>query len=180
LEGRYATALFSAATSGKDNLKAVYGDLQNFRTAMQDSKEFRLAMESPGVDYKIKIQVIDDVTKKIGLSPESQNFFKILCENKRSFMIEKCIDVFESYYRDEMGQIVCRVTSAAELAGPQKDKVKTALQTRAGADKQLIVDYDVNPGLLGGIVVKMGDNVFDFSVNAKLERLQSTLLAPIA
>ena len=89
------------------------------------------------------------------------------------------IDNFERFYRAEKGQIVCTVTSAKPLDDASRKKVENALLKRAGAGAELIVSYEENPAIKGGLSVKMGESVLDFTVATKLERLTAALLEPI-
>lgn len=176
LEGRYADALFQAA---KANLDKVYGELTQIRSFINESQEFKLFVETPGVQPEQKNAVLDAITAKYGYSPVTGNFLKVLVENRRINRLEKMIDSFEEFYRAEKGQVLCKVMSAQELSSAQKDQVQKALQARAGKDSKLILEYEVNTAILGGLTVKMGDQVFDMSVQSKLDRLQAQLLAPV-
>eukprot|EP00930_Biecheleria_cincta_P101608 TRINITY_DN93251_c0_g1_i1.p1 TRINITY_DN93251_c0_g1~~TRINITY_DN93251_c0_g1_i1.p1 ORF type:complete len:251 (-),score=60.65 TRINITY_DN93251_c0_g1_i1:67-750(-) len=177
LEGRYATALFMAS-SGR--LETVYNDLVVIRTMMQESKEFKLAIETPGVDPESKLVAFEAICKKAGTDAAVINFMKVLVENKRAHLLSKMIDLFENFYRAEKGLVLCKVTSAAPLSSAQQGQVKDAVQKRAEKGATLIMEYNTNPALLGGLVVKMGEAVLDFSVTTRLERLQTQLLAPVA
>merc|ERR1719171_128389 len=145
-----------------------------------ESPEFKLFIETPGVGGEEKTAVLEALGSKSGFDTATVNFLKVLIENKRIGMIGKVIESFEAMYRAEKGQVMCKVTSAAELSSGHKKEVAAALQKRAGASAKLMLDYDVNPALLGGLVVKMGDAVFDYSIQTKVERLQTQLLAPVA
>lgn len=176
LEGRYATALFTAA---KSNLDKVYADMTQIRTFMEESNDFKLFVETPGVNPQQKNAVMDNLAQKYGYSPVTTNFLKVLVENRRLTNLGKMIASFEEFYRAEKGQVLCKVMSATELSAAQKTQVQTALQTRAEKGSKLILEYEVNPALLGGLTVKMADQVFDFSVQSKLDRLQAQLLSPV-
>ena len=89
------------------------------------------------------------------------------------------IDLFEAFYRAEKGLVLCKVTSASALTSSGQGDVKKAMEARAEKGSTLIMEWDVNPQLMGGLVVKMGDAVYDYSVQTKLERLQTQLLAPL-
>lgn len=84
------------------------------------------------------------------------------------------------FYRAEKGLVPCRVTSAAPLSSAQQSQVQKAMEQRAGKGATLIMDYATNPAMLGGLVVKMGEAVFDNSVATRLERLQTQLLVPLS
>mmetsp|Transcript_28009 Transcript_28009/g.77404 ORF Transcript_28009/g.77404 Transcript_28009/m.77404 type:complete len:232 (+) Transcript_28009:92-787(+) len=176
LEGRYATALFMASGN---NLEKVYSDLVELKAMMAESKEFKLMVEAPGIQPEAKVAALEQVCSEVGTDPSVVNFLKVLVENKRMHLLEKMINLFESFYRAEKGHVLCKVTSAAALDSRQKTAVKKAMQKRAEKGSTLIMEYDVSPAVLGGLVVKMGEAVYDFSVTTRLERLQTQLLAPL-
>eukprot|EP00434_Breviolum_minutum_P014214 symbB.v1.2.012533.t1/scaffold819.1/size162441/4 len=170
LEGRYATALFMAS---KDKLDKVYGDLTALRGMMAESQELKLAIETPGIQPESKVAAFEAICGKASMDGS------VLVENKRAHLLSRMIDIFENFYRAEKGLVLCKVTSAAPLSSAQQDQVKAAMQKRAQGS-QLIMEYNTNPALLGGLVVKMGEAVLDNSVSTRLERLQTQLLAPVA
>eukprot|EP00927_Polykrikos_kofoidii_P052805 TRINITY_DN46772_c0_g1_i1.p1 TRINITY_DN46772_c0_g1~~TRINITY_DN46772_c0_g1_i1.p1 ORF type:complete len:243 (+),score=46.44 TRINITY_DN46772_c0_g1_i1:100-729(+) len=176
LEGRYATALFMASS---DRLDRVYDDLVEFRSMMNDSVQFKNMIETPGISPEMKVAALEDVCSQAGSDEAVSNFLKVLVENKRSHLLLKMINMFETFYRAEKGLVLCEVMSATPLDYNAKERVQEAMQQRAEAGAQMIMEYSVNPALMGGLVVKMGDAVFDQSVSSKLERLQTQLLAPV-
>lgn len=177
LEGRYATALFMASS---DRLDKVYGDLSALRDMMSSSKEFKLMVDSPGIDPNDKIKAIEAVAGSAGIDGSVVNFMKVLIENKRLGLLPRMIDLYETFYRAEKGLVPCTVTSAKDLSSSEQSQVQAAMQKRAGADATLIMDFTTNPLILGGLVVKLGEAVYDNSVATRLERLQTQLLAPLA
>lgn len=177
MEGRYATALFMASS---DRLDKVHADLMSIRDMMNESKEFRLAVETPGIEPESKIAAFEAICKKAGSDPAVLNFIKVMVENKRTHLLSRTIDLFENFYRAEKGLVLCKVTSAAPLSSAQQSQVKDAMQKRAEKGATLIMEYNTNSALLGGLVVKMGEAVLDFSTSTRLERLQTQLLAPVA
>eukprot|EP00927_Polykrikos_kofoidii_P062318 TRINITY_DN57123_c0_g1_i1.p1 TRINITY_DN57123_c0_g1~~TRINITY_DN57123_c0_g1_i1.p1 ORF type:complete len:219 (+),score=51.46 TRINITY_DN57123_c0_g1_i1:46-702(+) len=176
LEGRYATALFMASS---DRLETIYADLVNLRTMMNESVDFKLMIETPGISPEMKVAALNDVCDAAATDVAVVNFLKVLVENKRSHLLSKMIDMFEAFYRAEMGLVLCQVASATPLGYEQKSQVQKAMEKRAAAGSELIMEFTVNPSLMGGLVVKMGEAVIDQSVTAKLERLQAQLLAPV-
>jgi len=177
LEGRYATALFMASS---DRLDKVYDDLASLRTMMQESQEFKLMVETPGIDPESKVAAFEAICESAAPDGAVLNFLKVLIENKRSNRLGPIIDLFEAFYRAENGLVLCKVTSAEELSVAQQAEVKTAMEMRAEPGSTLIMEYSTNPALMGGLVVKMGEAVLDQSVSTRLERLTSQLLAPVA
>lgn len=176
LEGRYATALFMAS-SGK--LDKVYDDLTGLRQMMDASKDFKLVVETPGVAPDAKASALGAICAKAGADATVVNFLKVLAENKRMHKLYRMIDIFETFYRAEKGLVLCKVTSAEALSSAQQAQVKEAMQKRAEKGSTLIMEYTTSSALLGGLVVKMGEAILDFSVTTRLERLQTQLLAPL-
>lgn len=177
LEGRYATALFMAAP---ERLDKVYADLMNFREMMNESKDLKLLVQTPGIDPRSKVAALKGVCSSAGIDDAVFNFMQVLVENKRLKLLPKMIELFEVFYRAEKGLIPCLVTSATDLGKAEKKKVEAAMAKRAGAGATLIMEYSTEPRIMGGLVVKMGEAVYDYSVSNRLTRMEMQLLAPLA
>ncbi|CAK0909845.1 unnamed protein product [Prorocentrum cordatum] len=176
LEGRYATALFMATS---DRSEKVYQDLVGIRDMMKESPQFKLLIETPGIEGDAKVKALDAIVQKIKADPAILNFMKVLIENKRLYLLSRMIDLYETFYRAEKGLVLCKVTSAEALTSKQQAAVKAAMEKRAEKGSTLLMEYTTNPAILGGLVVKMGEAVLDQSVSTRLERLQTQLLAPV-
>merc|ERR1719343_82710 len=147
---------------------------------MEGSTDFKLLIETPGIDPENKVMALESVCSKAGADASVVNFLKVLVENKRITSLARVIDLFEVFYRAEKGMVLCQVTSAAALSAAQKGQVKAAMTSRAAEGSTIIMEYATNPAILGGLVVKMGDAVFDNSVATRLERIQNQLLQPLS
>lgn len=177
LEGRYSTALMQVVKA-QNNMDKVFQDLDHIRACSEESVEFRTFIETPAMKNSEKIAAFQALGQQYGYDKITLNYINTLIENRRLRDLVKLIDNFEVFYRAEKGQVVCHVVSPAELSNPDKKKVVQSLSKRAGG-AELIVHYEVSPSIVGGLVVKMGDAVFDFSIASRLERLQNKLLAPV-
>merc|ERR1719271_1216165 len=98
-----------------------------------------------------KMAAVTQITKK--MSPMSQNFLLLLVENKRLDMVTKMVDSFEELYRDEKGIKVAKVVTAAEITSAQKSAITKAVQA-VEPKAQLTFEYEIQPAMLGGFVVK--------------------------
>merc|ERR1711862_730149 len=105
---------------------------------MEESPQFKLMVETPGIQPDMKIAALEQVCKKVGTDPATLNFIKVLIENKRMHLLAKMIDMFEMFYRAEKGLILCKVTSAQTLTGAQQGDVKKSMEKRA--EKRFDVD----------------------------------------
>merc|ERR1719382_1910399 len=149
------------ASGGK--LDKGYSDMFGLRSMMEGSQDFKLLVETPGIDPESKVLALEAVCKKSGSEQAVVNFLKVLVENKRIHMLARIVDLFEVMYRSEKGLVLCKVTSAAALSSSQQAEVKKAMEKRAEKGSTLIMEYATNPAILGGLVVKMGEAVFDNS-----------------
>lgn len=175
---RYALALFNAAKpTGK--LEKVYQDMDAIRKLATSDASFKLFLETPGIKSDQKQNVTDDICKAVKAEGISKNFISLLIENKRLASFVSIVDLFEEYYRKDLGQLLCTVTSATEITNAQKKLVEEAISARMKSDK-LVVTYEVSSNILGGLVVKVEDQVLDHSVSSKLDRLKTQLLQPLA
>lgn len=165
------------ASDGK--LDQVYGDLAAIRDMINESAEFKLMLQTPAIAPAVKVSVLESICVKAGTDKSVINFLKVLIENKRLSCLSQIIELYETFYRAEKGLVPCEVTSAKELSEAERGQVKSAMQNRAESGSTLIMEYKVNPMLYGGLVVKLGEMVFDQSVQTRLERLQTQLLAPV-
>merc|ERR1712137_654150 len=120
-----------------DRLDKVYGDLVNLRAMMVESKDFKLMVETPGIDPEAKTKALEAVCAKAKTDPQALNFLKVLVENKRLTELPKMIDLYEVFYRAEKGLVPCTVTSASPLSSSQMSEVEAAMQKRAGAGATL-------------------------------------------
>merc|ERR1719375_309738 len=145
-----------------------------------DAPDMKLMVETPGIDPESKIAAIEAICQRAGTDAAVANFLKVLIENKRLILLPRMIDLYEVFYRAEKGLVPCTVTSAKDLTKKERTAVEASMQKRAGAGSTLIMDYNTNPLILGGLVVKMGEAVYDNSTATRLERLQTQLLAPLA
>merc|ERR1712107_674941 len=136
-------------------------------------------VETPGIQPESKVGAIEVICKQASTDAAVVNFLKVLVENKRMHLLANMIDLYEGFYRAEKGLVSCSVTSAQELSSEEQAAVKKAMEKRAAEGSTLIMEYNTNAALLGGLVVKMGEAVYDYSVSNRLERLQTALLSPV-
>lgn len=171
---RYAQALFMAARK-KDVIARVSEDLAAVQRADSDSGDrLRLFLESPQVPTEQKILVIEH-----GFRPFSHplviEFFKLLLAKKRLFRLKEIVEEFGRLVEQHQGIVRARVTSAVPLADSEMTALVASLEQ--GLSKKVMVDAHVDPAILGGMVVKVGDRIADRSVTTLLSQLREQLLS---
>ncbi|MGF1550777.1 MAG: F0F1 ATP synthase subunit delta [Sphingomonadaceae bacterium] len=172
LAGRYASALFDLARERKA-IEAVEDSLAKLREALDRSETFRRLTASPLVERDEAIQAVARVADTMKLDPLSANFLGVLARNRRLAQLAPAIAAFGRLAARHRGETSATVTSAHELDEDQVAALKSALKKRLGRD--VAVDLKVDPGLLGGLVVKIGSRMIDGSIRTKLNSLAEAM-----
>ncbi|XP_078513056.1 ATP synthase peripheral stalk subunit OSCP, mitochondrial [Lissotriton helveticus] len=169
LEGRYATALYSAASKEK-KLDQVEKDLTRVSALVKESKMFALITD-PHVKRAIKQKSLKDVLAKEKLAPITVNFVNLLAENGRLSKTESIIASFSKIMSAHRGEVLCSVTSARPLDEPTLADLKTALNGFLAKGQVLQLETKTDPAILGGMVISIGDKYIDMSTKAKIQKL---------
>ena len=171
---RYAQALFMAA-SKKDVVARVGQDLAALRTADQAADDrLRLFLEAPQVPTDQKIEVVEKGLRPFA-HPLVVEFLKLLIAKKRLFRMRDIEHEFDQLVEQHQGIVRARVTSAVPLKDAELNGLVASLEQ--GLSKKVKVDAHVDPAILGGLVVKVGDRIADRSVTTLLSELREQLLA---
>ncbi|BAM39420.1 ATP synthase subunit delta [Theileria orientalis strain Shintoku] len=177
--GSYANALF-LSTQTVGNLNQVMSDLKFVADSLQSCEDFRTFMTTPGLRTSEKMKFLrEDLGTLTGAPLQNQtlNCLEMLFEQKRSNEILNLAKHFETLFLSANNQLKCLVQSADPLNKDIKERIQEALKQRLGGSYEPVVEYKVNPSLLGGLLVNVGDKVVDCSVSSKLERIQAQLLS---
>ena len=172
LAGRYAAALFELAEENKQ-LDAVEGSLAKLKSALADSEEFATLTTSPLVGRPEAIAATQSVSDSLGLDPLTTNFLGTLAENRRLAQLGAAIRAFSTIAAQYRGEANAEVISTHPLTDDQVAALKAKLKSLAGRDVN--VDMNVDPSLLGGLVVRMGSRMIDGSLRTKLNTLASAM-----
>jgi F-type H+-transporting ATPase subunit delta len=172
LAGRYASALFGLARDERQ-IDAVGRSLDALASALADSREFSELVASPLVSRKDAAKAFAGLGPELGLDPITGNFLGVLARNGRKSELRKIIRAFKRIAADHRGEISAEVVSAHPLKDDQVEALKAQLGKRAGRD--VTIDAQVDPSILGGIVIKLGSEMIDASIRTKLNRLASAM-----
>jgi F-type H+-transporting ATPase subunit delta len=172
LAGRYASALFGLARDERQ-IDAVGRSLDALASALADSREFNALIASPLVGRQDAAKAFAALAPQLGLDPLTSNFLGVLARNGRKSELRKIIRAFKRIAADHRGEISAEVTSAHPLKDDQIDALKAQLKKRAGRD--VTIDAQVDPAILGGIVIKLGSEMIDASIRTKLNRLAQAM-----
>lgn len=169
LAGRYATALFELADAD-GALDQVAQDLGALGGMIAESDEFRRMLRSPVLSRDAQSRALDAIAEKAGFSSLTRRFVGLVAANRRLFALERMIGAYRTLLARHRGEISAEVTSATPLKDSQVDALRTALKSAVGSDVDLTTEVD--PSLIGGLVVRVGSRMVDSSLRSKLQRLQ--------
>jgi F-type H+-transporting ATPase subunit delta len=99
----------------------------------------------------------------------------IVVDNQRTHLLPEILQTFETVIRQRRGVAEAEVMSAAELTAPQKTQLQQTLERLTG--RKILAKYSLDPALLGGAVVRIGDTIYDGSVRNRLNQMRARLTA---
>jgi F-type H+-transporting ATPase subunit delta len=166
---RYATALFELAENDQQ-LAGIESDLGRFACLLDESADLRRLVKSPVFSAEDQARAVGAVLDKAGIGGLVGNLVKVAAGNRRLFMVPDIIAAFRRLLARHRGEVSAEVTSATPLNDGQLADLKAALKASLGKDVALATAVD--PGLIGGLIVKVGSRMIDGSVRTKLNSLK--------
>ena len=167
----YARALFDAARDA-GRLADVRRDLGDFVEAMRQVHELREILRNPQLDARAKTAAVDAVAGDG--DPFVRNLLRLLIEKGRGGEIEEVGDEFERLAAIEEGQLTVSLTTAFELTDDEARTIVGQIEQVSG--RKIEATRDVDPDLIGGIVLQAGSRRVDASLRGRLERLRRELV----
>jgi F-type H+-transporting ATPase subunit delta len=171
---QYATALADIALE-QGAADPVSKQLQDFGGAYAESAELRNVLANPAVDIAAKHSVIEKLASRLGASRIVRNFLFVVVDNQRTHLLPEILKTFDDVIRQRQGAAEAEVISAAELTTPQKTQLQQTLERLTG--RKIQAKYSLDPALLGGAVVRIGDTIYDGSVRNRLNQMRARLAA---
>ena len=172
VSGRYATALFELARDEK-SIDAVKADLEKFEAMLADSADLKRLVRSPVFSAGEQSRALAAVLDKAEISGVAARFLKVLTANRRLFAVTDVIRAFRALVARFKGEATADVTVAEKLSDKNLDALKTALKSVTGKDVALNVNVD--PSIIGGLVVKLGSRMVDSSLRTKLNSIKHAM-----
>lgn len=171
---QYANALADVALA-QDAADSALKQLGDFGAAFASSAELRNFLASPGVPRSAKHAVIEKIGTRIGAGKIIRNFLFVIADHQRTHILPEIIAAFVDVLRKRQGIAEAEISSAVELSAAQKKEFTRTLERLTG--KKIQAKYSLDPALLGGAVVRVGDTVYDGSVRNSLNELRARLAA---
>lgn len=147
--------------------------LRDFCAAFRESAELRNVLANPAVAREAKHRVLEKITARIGAGKIIRNFLFVIADHQRTHMLPEILATFEEVVRQRQGIAEAEISSAVELSAAQKKRLSQILERLTG--KKVEAKFSLDPALLGGAVVRVGDTIYDGSVRNSLNEMRARL-----
>ena len=169
---RYGQALYELAEE-KESLDTVAADAAELRRAWTQSEELREVMARPEIAAEEKKAIWKDLLADSS-DPDLRSLLYLLTDKNRLNFLTEILDFFEHLLRQRSGEVMALVRTAQPLRAEQEEELKQSLSRML--DKKVTLQVTVDEALLGGLVVRIEDRMFDGSLRSRLtgltERMQ--------
>lgn len=172
---RYARALFNLASEQK-SLDAVVADSQAVKESIGSSAELRAFLVNPIFKKEEKDSILKSVFEG-RVQPLFLNFLMFLVERSRLDILGQIIDEFIAIHLTSIGTMNVVIRTERAIDPPLMEKLLAKLQERSG--KKIQADVIIDPELLGGFKVLMGDEVYDSSFKSQLRKYQESAISTV-
>ncbi len=169
---RYAKALFELAKEA-GQVAQVLDELNSLGGLLEGNPELHDVLFRPLHPAAQRRAVLDGVNERSGASPTVRSFFSLLIDQRRLVDFPAIHEEFERLASEDAGLRRAEVVSASALRDEQLERLRRALSVRTGGEVDVSVRVD--PSLLGGVIAKVGDLVFDGSLRTQLRQLRTDL-----
>ncbi|KAL4452278.1 hypothetical protein ABPG75_007940 [Micractinium tetrahymenae] len=169
--GRYAAALYMAAVK-TDTLGKVEDELSQVASLMAESRDFSAFVADPSVPRETKVDGLNSVLTKMGATDITKNFVGLLADNNRLSELSRIVAKFAEIAADQRGEVKAVVTTAEGLSREEVEDIQRGLQPLLKPGQKLTLEEEVDPSIIGGVILAMGDKYVDMSILARVKRLQ--------
>ena len=169
LEDRYAAALYAHADD-QGALDATVAEMESLGKLIDSSADFRRLLNSPLIDVNQATKAALAVLESQGFGKITRDFVGVITANRRLRALRSIVAAFAALVADKRGVVIAQVSSARPLSSVQRQQLRARL-IEAGYGNVNLVEQ-VDPTLLGGLIVKIGARLYDTSLKSRLQRLQ--------
>ena len=171
LARRYAKALLALAQDA-DAVEPTQRDLDELHRALAEGDGLD-TLSNPGIPPRAKVAALDAIAQQTGMADLLHRFMRRLIDARRIDALGSICDAYRHLSREHLGVAQATVTAAQPMTDAQHRLLRQALESKTG--KQVTMEVDVDPALLAGVRVRIGNQVLDGSAQAKLRRLRARI-----
>ena len=174
LEGRYASALYSAA-SKQNKLDVIDADFQKLDGLFSKNKSLGDLFRNPGISREQRLALINE----LGLSDMTRSTLEVLIDNRREKKLGKFVTVMTRLMAANRGELLCRVITAKPLDDKLRAELDAVLKQFSKKGEKVTVETSVDPEIMGGMIVEVGDRYIDMSIASKIKAYTEILTSNV-
>ena len=168
---RYAKAILEIADS-KNVTSDVSADMALIASTIQSNSELSSFIQNPLVKTDAKKDVVSEVFASV--NPVTQSIFQLLLENKRFEILDSIAVEYNKLFDIMNGVEVAKVTTAVPMDAELEAKVSAKIAS-ISSSKKITIENIVDPAILGGFILKIGDKQYNASIADRLQVLKREL-----
>jgi F-type H+-transporting ATPase subunit delta len=168
---RYAKAIFELATE-QGKIDAWSRELDLIRSVLADPTA-RAILANPSVSLETRLKAVDELDLP-GIGPQGLNLMRLLVASRRVDRIDEIAEHFEVLADEAAGRVRASVTTAIPLSDADREKLGRDLSAQLGKDVRMVANVD--PSILGGLLLRVGDRLTDASVAGRLDQVRRKVL----
>lgn len=170
---RYAAALADVVAKSGD-AETVKSELSAWEMLIDSNNELSSLFANPAIAHLNKSTILDNLIARTKPTRTTSNFLRVLLSNGRLGDLKEINARFDLELEARSGNVVAKVTSARELTESEKAELSANLTKLTG--KHIKPAYNVDKGIIGGVVTQIGSTVYDGSVKTQLENLREEMI----
>ena len=169
---RYARAMMDIGAE-TNTYEKLGRELRSLAKAMRGSEELATTLANPAIPRSDRRKVLEAVAVRVGASKITVHLAFLLLDRERVAALPDVSRELDAMIDNKVGRVRADVVSAEPLSPAQEGQLKKVLEQVSGRSVQMQKSED--PELLGGVVAKVGDLLYDGSLRSQLERMRQTL-----
>jgi F-type H+-transporting ATPase subunit delta len=169
---RYARAFFEIAEEEKQ-FEKYYSELQSFSEVVESNENLKEFLANPIFDQKDKRDVVDAVLQKIAMTGNTASFLRLLADKRRIGILADIVACYRELMDKALKKQRVQVRTAFPLSAELSERLKKGLAELTGKEVEITVEQDAS--LLAGIVVRVGDTLYDGSIKTQLNNVRNLL-----
>jgi len=174
IAGRYAQALFDIGVE-TGTLSRMAEETQSFAELYASSEELRAVLDNPLVPEASREALLVELTARVGVSEMVRNGLRLLAQRHRLAVVPAMARTLVKMSDEKQGLLRASVTTAKPMDEAYAKRLQAELEKMTG--KRVVLTRNIDPGLIAGVVTRVGDTVIDGSVRTRLNGLKSQLMS---
>ena len=165
---RYAKA-FLGLVNEKGKLDVAIKDMEMVHKTISENRDLQVLLKSPVINTDKKVGILKKIYEK-QVSDVTMLYLELITKNRREGVLGEIAEAFIAQYKAMKDITTATVTSAAVLSDAAKKRIEEIVQKEVGGTVEL--SMEVNPELIGGFILRIGDKQLDTSILSKISELK--------